>query len=240
MTIKKQTLDGRLSAAAAYVRPGAVFADIGTDHAYLPIALLQSGIIRRGLAADIAEGPLSRAREHIAACGCSDKIDTLLTDGLTGVERYTPTDIAVCGMGGELIARILSDAPFTRDPALRLILQPMTMQPHLRLWLAENGYSIDDETIACAGGKRYPVLCCHYTGVPETCSPLEALLGKRNIEKGFAAPDAEAFLLDRIARQRVITEGKQRSGDPAAEDAALLAAMEALLPQRETDPLNNC
>lgn len=232
--MKQQTLDGRLSAAAAYVRRGAVLADIGTDHAYLPIALLQSGVIRRGLAADIAEGPLSRAREHIAACGCSDRIETLLTDGLHGVERYTPTDITICGMGGELIARILADAPFVRDPALRLILQPMTMQPHLREWLWTSGFTVEDETVACAAGKYYPVLCCSYTGQPEPFTAWEAQLGKRPPDRGFSSPAEQEFLRCRIARQRVITEGKRRAGVPAEEDAALLAAMEALLRNPDT------
>lgn len=166
-------LDARLETAAGFVRAGAVFADVGTDHAYLPIALLRKNRISRAVAADIARGPLESARAHLEVCAGEDptlydRIDLVLTDGLAGLESYRPaiSDIAICGMGGELIARILGDAPFVFDPRIRLILQPMTMQPYLRTWLWGACFEIETERLCkTANGKLYSVICCHYTGV---------------------------------------------------------------------------
>ena len=90
------------------MRQGAVFADIGTDHAHLPIFLLKTGKIARAVAADVNEGPLDRARRNAMSEGVAEKIDFRLANGLAGMDELGLTDIAICGMGGELIAAILS------------------------------------------------------------------------------------------------------------------------------------
>lgn len=174
--MRSQT-DGRLLAAAALVRDGAVFADIGTDHAYLPLYLLSRGRILRAVAADIGEGPLSRAHANIVEAGEGGRIRTVLTDGLCGLENEGLTDIAICGMGGELIARILSDAPFVRQKGIRLILQPMTRAAYLRRYLAENGFAIVEEKPSRAAGRVYSCLAAEFDGVRRTLSPAEAEVG---------------------------------------------------------------
>ena len=85
--------DARLLSALPYLTPGGTVADIGTDHAYLPIELCRRGICRRAVACDINRGPLESARANIAAAGFSDRIDTLLTDGLHGVEQWHPHSV---------------------------------------------------------------------------------------------------------------------------------------------------
>ena len=108
--MKKTKLDARLLAVASMVRKGAYLADVGTDHAYLPVYLAEENIIAGAVASDIHKGPLESADKNIREAGFSDKIQTLLTDGLQGVEKYPVTDIAIAGMGGLMIRNILEKA----------------------------------------------------------------------------------------------------------------------------------
>ena len=89
-------LDARLAAAAHYVRRGAVFADVGSDHGYLPISLVESGAVSRAIASDISAGSLASAQRNVAEHGLSDRIATLVCDGIAPLEGLSPTDIAVC------------------------------------------------------------------------------------------------------------------------------------------------
>ena len=150
-------LSRRLRAAADFVREGAVAADVGTDHAYLPIALCRAGRIRSAIASDVNEGPIMRAREHIAAFGLQEQITTLLCDGLSALEPYAPTDILVLGMGGELIVHILAGAPWLCREGIRLILQPMTHPEAVRRYLADGGFAIVEECLV-EEGKIYQII----------------------------------------------------------------------------------
>ena len=138
----EKKLGARLQSACAYLSAGGTVADIGTDHAYLPIEIIKKGLSQRAVACDINRGPIESARRNIEAAGLSDRIDTMQTDGLHGVEGFHPTDILIFGMGGELIAKILSEAPWVKDEGIGLILQPMSHAEILRRWLSENGFSI--------------------------------------------------------------------------------------------------
>ena len=163
------TLDGRLSSVAKFVRWGARFADIGTDHAYLPVFLLCRGVIERAVCSDINSGPLDNARATARAAGVSDKIDFVLADGASALSTLGITDMAICGMGGELIARIIKDAPYIKENRVRLILQPMTRQEYLRTYLYQNGFSVTDSDYVTEGGKHYTVIVCEYTGERPHC-----------------------------------------------------------------------
>lgn len=175
-------LSKRLSTAASYVRSGAFVADIGTDHAYLPIYLVSSGIVSGALASDVNEGPIQKAKENIAKYGLCDKINTEIANGLDGIEKYAPTDIMICGMGGELIAKILEASSYVKNSGIRLILQPMTSVYELREYLA-NGFSTIAENVACEDGKIYQILCVQYDGKEHSYTKAELELGKLNIEK---------------------------------------------------------
>ena len=175
-------LSKRLSAAASFVRHGAVVADIGTDHAYLPIHLVSSGKSSFAIASDINEGPIASARENIKKFGLEDKIHARVADGLDGIAEYKPDHILICGMGGELIARILNDSAYIKENKVRLILQPMTSIKELREYLS-CGFKITDETVVYDASKYYQIICAEYDGNKYTYSDLELEVGKINIEK---------------------------------------------------------
>ena len=138
-------LSKRLSAAAAMTRDGASFADIGTDHAYLPIFLLQNGKIKRAYASDINKGPIENANENLKKYGLDGVTVTAVASGLDGIEKIAPTDIAICGMGGELIVKILENAPYVRQNHVRLILQPMTHVELVREYLQNGFYTVAEK-----------------------------------------------------------------------------------------------
>jgi tRNA (adenine22-N1)-methyltransferase len=174
----KLPISDRLLACAGFVKKGDRVADIGCDHGYLSIHLLANGIASRCIAADINEGPLKSARVHIAENGLSNRVTLVLTDGLIGLEECGITDIAICGMGGELIADIISRAPFTKDKSIRLVLQPMTRAAHLRYFLAREGFTVTDEAYAREGKRAYLIIACSYTGKAEGTGTPECLFGK--------------------------------------------------------------
>ena len=180
----KLTLSPRLSAAADLVRQNALVADVGTDHAYLPIALCLDGKVRGGVVSDINQGPITRARENITKYGLDDRLCAVRTNGLSGIDIYHPEDIMILGMGGELIATIIGDAPWTKAHDIHLVLQPMTHPEHLRAHLSANGYAITDERIVREEDKIYQIILSCYTGKSYTLSEEELLLGKVNIERG--------------------------------------------------------
>lgn len=216
-------LDARLSSAAALVRGGRL-ADVGTDHAFLPVALLLMGKIDFAVASDINKGPLARARKTVAEHGLSDKVELLLSDGLQGIEKYAPDDIAILGMGGELIASIIENAPWVKDGKYRLILQPMTRRDTLRQYLITHGFFIKDELMSRAEGRIYQTICAEYVGYNTEYDLPELLLGRHNIERGGELFDAYVARLKDTYNTRL--EGKRRSGADAREEEAVLAALE--------------
>ena len=213
--------DERLRTAAELVRQGAVFADIGTDHAYLPVFLCEEGRITRAVAADIGEGPLAVARAHIALYGLEGRIRTHLADGLAGLENEGLTDIAVCGMGGELIVQILAAAPFLRAKGVRLILQPMTHAADLRYYLAGEGFAITEERLAKAAGKYYFCFAADYIGVPYEIDRLTAEMGRGSESSPYYA----TVLKKKIASQEKKCAGLSQGGLPDAEELAYLDAL---------------
>ncbi len=158
------SLDGRLSVCAKLVRQGAKLADVGTDHAYLPVWLAKNGLISSAIASDIREKPLMSGADNIEKYGCGDIVSTRLCSGLDGVSEDEADDIVMAGMGGELIAKLIENAPWLKNADKRLILQPMTKAHSLREYLCENGFTILSETPCTHGGKYYTVIHAMYTG----------------------------------------------------------------------------
>ena len=157
-------LNDRLLTAIPFVRKGKKFADIGTDHAYLPIYLVNEGIIAIAIAADINKGPLEKADENISKYGLNSQISTVLCDGLAKIDSNSVDDIAIFGMGGELIVKIIDEANWLKDTDKRLILQSMTHPEKVREYLAKNGYKIIGEKLSLDRGKIYQTICAEYDG----------------------------------------------------------------------------
>jgi len=192
-------LSKRLSTAASYVRSGAFVADIGTDHAYLPIHLVLRGIAVGAVASDINSGPIQKARENISKYSLCEKIHTEIADGLSKIEKYCPTDILICGMGGELIAKILEASEYVKNESIRLILQPMTSAFELREYLSK-GFSTIAENVVCEDGKIYQIICAQYDGKEHRYTKAELELGKLNIER--CSSDFLELLNSAIAKKR--------------------------------------
>lgn len=148
-------LSPRLRAAASLVPEGVRLADVGTDHAYLPAALILEGKIPFAIAADLRQGPLARARATVREYGLEGKVVFRLCDGLKGVRPDEVDAVVIAGMGGETIADILAAAPWTRERDIPLILQPMSSMPDLRMWLAGHGCRIVTEVLAREGDALY-------------------------------------------------------------------------------------
>lgn len=190
------TLTPRLRAIADRVPEGSRFADIGTDHAYLPVWLLLEGRISSAIAADLREGPLTRARETALRCGVTEQVSFRLCDGLRDISEGEANCVAIAGMGGETIASILEAAPWTRN-GVRLLLQPMTSFHDLRSWLANNGYCILDESIVREGKRLYTVMTVEGGEMPPL-SPGEAWAGRQSGDP--LRLDYLAFMAEKVSR----------------------------------------
>lgn len=151
-------LSKRMSAVANLVTSGSILCDVGTDHGYVPISLIETEKVTRAIAVDINIGPLERAKEHIEACGLEDKIETRLSDGLAAISPGEVESIIVAGMGGELVLHILSDGCKVCDAAKELILQPQSDIWKVRKYIRDKGYTLLDEDMVYEDGKYYPMM----------------------------------------------------------------------------------
>lgn len=215
----------RLCTAASFVRDGAVVADIGTDHAYLPIFLALNGKIKSAYASDINTGPIERANENIEKYGLKNIITTKVAPGLDGIENIKPSDIVICGMGGELIIKILENSPYIRDESVRLILQPMTHVKDVREYL-QNGFYTIAENIIVEDGKIYQVLCLQYDGAFHPLSDVEKELGKFNIENN--SESFKILLNSTIAKNQKRREGLLKGGYDTKEIDEVIKELESL------------
>ncbi len=167
------SLDSRLSTAASLCRRGVTICDVGTDHALLACYLAQHGA-KSVIASDVREGPLNAARRTIAQYGVKN-VTAVLSDGLDRIDFAD--DVVICGMGGELIMKIISGCRFLSENT-RFILQPMTKADTLRRELYRSGYEIMEERTARDGGRLYTVMLARYTGQKSEPDKLFCLCGK--------------------------------------------------------------
>ncbi len=229
MEHRELTLQPRLQLLANLIPVNSVVADVGTDHGYLPVWLLQQGRIRHAIASDINESPLDHARHTAADCGVGDRMEFRLCAGLDGYKPAEANVIVIAGMGGEAIASILDAAPWTRSRELYLLLQPMTKAEFLRKWLSDKGYSFTGEHLVFDKDYLYPVFCVT-GGTPRLLTEEEAYAGLMLDDD----PLYDIYLTQQMKRIRIRIDGLTRSGNPSAgEEIRRLDGLYAALSMRK-------
>lgn len=197
--LKPVSLDSRLTAAAKLCRRDVIVADVGCDHAQLACFLSRTS--KKVIASDVRDGPLEAARRTASETG-ADNVEVVKSDGLENIDYAD--DVVICGMGGELIAKIISSCRFLSSDT-RFILQPMTKADFLRRFLYKNGFEIVRESAAYDGGKAYAVILARYTGEKREIDEVFALTGK--------ITDCIFFekIADKLKKEAM---GKEKSSDP--------------------------
>ena len=153
-------LSKRLWTVSSLVTEGSRLADIGTDHGYVPVCLVEEGRIPSAIAMDVNPGPLQRAREHIRQHALEDRIQTRLSDGLEALGKDEADTILIAGMGGALCVRILSARPALHCEAKELVLQPQSELMAVRRYLEGAGWRIIQEKMVFEDGKYYQMMRC--------------------------------------------------------------------------------
>ena len=208
----KLPISKRLLLCDELVPPCGIVADVGTDHGYLAIHLLQTGKCARVIAADLREKPLESARTNAALYGVADKMTFVQTDGLCKIEPGSFDALVLAGMGGDLIARILAEAPWLDGGNYTLILQPQSAANELRRWLGERGWSIDREHLVRDGRFLYSVLAVR-PGQGRALSP-----GEQYVSPALRREEDPLYpaYLERMKRALELTvQGISQSADPA-------------------------
>ena len=154
----KLPISKRLLCCASMVQPGSRVADIGTDHGYLGIYLLQSGAARHVIACDLRKDPLENARRNAKLFGVDGEMKLRLSDGLEKILPDEVDTVVMAGMGGDLIQKILSQCPWRKRDGLQFILQPQSAGNVLRRWLCEDGFEIQREEPVQDGHFLYTVM----------------------------------------------------------------------------------
>lgn len=234
--MKHLELSPRLQLLADWVPQGAKLADVGTDHAYLPVWLTLHGRVTSAIASDLRKGPLERARETGRTYGVGANIDFRLCNGLAAIRPEEADTIVIAGMGGENIAAILAAAPWTADGAHTLLLQPQTHAEDLRRFLMDHGCQILREALVQDRGTLYPVMI--------------ATAGEMHLSTGqlyggvklLHDPLGDRYLIEKIIRLQGAVAGLNRSTDPVDHKKAdaLRDILTALLAMREEWRDANC
>lgn len=201
-------LSPRLKAVSDAVGNCEILADVGTDHGYVPVYMLENQLCKKAYASDIREQPLSRAASTIRENGLEDKAFTYLSNGILDIpEDYDA--LVIAGMGGETIVSILE----AKEPPknAKLVLQPMTEEQTLRRYLYTHGYKIVAEKAVSEPGHVYTVITA-------VCQPTESF-SYRDI---LASPafcsqknvDAEAYIMKHIRKATRVLEGLKNAAEP--------------------------
>lgn len=208
-------LSERLRAVASFIEPCNTAVDVGTDHGYLPVWLLQTKTAQRVIASDIHAGPLDRARRSAAEYSLENKIRFEQCDGLQFSDADAADTVIIAGMGGETMISILNAAPWTQQ-GRRLVLQPQSKIPELTDWLQAHGYTLSAARLCMDVGKLYLILDVQGRPTERAVTVEELLLCGHD-------PLLPQYLLGRIRQLQYAIEGMecatQRNMDAALQYA---------------------
>lgn len=227
-------ISNRLMTAAALVTQGYTLADVGTDHGYIPIYLLQQKKIPAAIAMDINEGPLERAKEHIALYGLQAYIQTRLSDGVAALKPGEVEAVLIAGMGGGLVMHILKNGEKVCQSAKELILQPQSEIEHVREFLREEGYAILAEDMVLEEGKFYPMMKVQYQG--EKAQKASEELKLSDLYGGLLLQNRHPVLKTFLEKEKLIYTGikENLAKQPASEKIRTrLAEVEDILHYNE-------
>lgn len=229
-------ISNRLTTAAALVTQGYTLADVGTDHGYIPIYLLQQEKIPSAIAMDINEGPLKRAKEHIALYGLQAYIQTRLSDGVAALKPGEVEAVLIAGMGGGLVMHILQDGEQVCRTAKELILQPQSEIERVREFLREEGYTILAEDMVYEDGKFYPMMKVQYQGENENAQKASEVLKLSDLYGGLLLQNRHPVLKTFLEKEKLIYTGikENLAKQPASEKIRTrLAEVEDILHYNE-------
>ncbi len=191
-------LTDRLQKAADLVPPGKAMADIGTDHGYLPIYLIEKKKMERAIACDIHQGPLDRARENLISSGMMDRISLRLGGGLSPLEKGEVDGVTICGMGGLMIRQILEDDREKAQALSWLVLQPQNHVAELKVFLSTHHFRIEKEILSQDGGQLYELLLA----VPGEMEPLDLLTAEIGATPSYREDPLFPVHIERLIRKR--------------------------------------
>ena len=206
-------LSERMLRTAAMVSHGNRTADIGCDHAYTAIYLVEQGIAPRVVAMDVNEGPLARAKDNVVKFGMEEKISLRLSDGLTALLPGEADTLLIAGMGGPLMERILSAFPETVAAATELVLQPQSETASLRRFLHGIGFRIAEEDMLSEDGKYYVILRAEH-GKETEWTDEEYLYGKRFKKQAYSV--LQEFLAEEYRKGLEVLKGLEHAGTEKA------------------------
>jgi tRNA (adenine22-N1)-methyltransferase len=209
--IKGDTMEikGRLKLIADKIPRCGILADIGTDHAYIPVYAVLNDITKKALATDIRSGPVEIAQKNIRKYGLQQNIEARLGNGLDPVSGQETDVIVIAGMGGVLIQEILRNGIEKAKKAGLLILQPMNAVEVIRKWLNENGFEIIDEALAMEESKLYNVICSKWTGRCSEFDEYDYYMGNKLING--SDPLLKNYLEKKLNQLEVVINGKKKA-----------------------------
>lgn len=208
-------LNKRLLTCAEFVIGDGIAVDVGTDHAYLPVYLVKSGIVKKAYACDIAQGPLLSAQKSVEREGLSGSIKIIKSDGLENVSLSGVSDVIIAGMGGELIEDIISRAEWVKN-GVNLVLQPNTKVSELMSFLYKNGFRIKSEKAVADKRFTYIVINAEYTGKPQDADIIKCITG----ELDLSDVAAREYIVGQMNKLYAAAKGMQKSCDEKLENEA--------------------